>query len=250
MLLCHEERTRGSEESMAKKNKSRLIVVSKHGRHRFQRGLVTASFLQRNLNIDEAMILSAALKRRFDGREEVTTEEILAVMEEFAPADEMRDRRTRLPLIRSEQGISPFSKGVFLRSLTTAGLEVDQAYEFAESVDRWMVEYVEEPIDQREFNERVTGQLRAVFGSTCARRYGLADWIYFTSKPVVILIAGATGTGKSTLAMELAARLRVPVVTGTDMIRETLRTVLSAQVVPGLPGSEGGTPPVIVGGRR
>jgi 2,3-bisphosphoglycerate-independent phosphoglycerate mutase len=49
-----------------------------------------------------------------------------------------------------------------------------------------------------------------------------------------LLLGGATGTGKSTLATELAARLGIRFVTSTDMIRETMRTVLSADVVPGL----------------
>lgn len=42
------------------------------------------------------------------------------------------------------------------------------------------------------------------------------------------------GTGKSSVATELAYRLGIRKVTSTDMIRETMRTVLSAEVVPGL----------------
>ena len=108
---------------MAKKNKKRLIVVSKHGRHRFQRGLVTASFLGRNLNIEDAMTLSAELKRRLEGRDEVTTKEIRALVKELAPMEQTGEFRAivdqQVPLLKTRRGLVPFSKGVLLRSLTT-----------------------------------------------------------------------------------------------------------------------------------
>ena len=76
--------------------------------------------------------------------------------------------------------------------------------------------------------------LHGSHGEGFARRYRLITWVRRSRTPLVILIGGATGTGKSTLAMELAYRLGVVWVTNTDLIRETMRTVLSAEIVPGL----------------
>ena len=45
--------------------------------------------------------------------------------------------------------------------------------------------------------------------------------------PVVILIGGATGVGKSTIATQLAARLGIVRVVATDAIREVMRAMLS-----------------------
>ena len=45
--------------------------------------------------------------------------------------------------------------------------------------------------------------------------------------PVIVLIGGTTGTGKSTVASEVAYRLGITRVTSTDFIRETMRAFLS-----------------------
>ena len=45
--------------------------------------------------------------------------------------------------------------------------------------------------------------------------------------PLVILIGGATGVGKSTIATQLAARLGIVRVVATDAIREVMRAMFS-----------------------
>ena len=77
-------------------------------------------------------------------------------------------------------------------------------------------------------------RLAATGDENTVRRLQFISWIRRTERPLFLLIGGATGTGKSTLATEAAVRLGITSVTSTDMIRETMRTVLSADVVPGL----------------
>jgi 2-phosphoglycerate kinase len=50
--------------------------------------------------------------------------------------------------------------------------------------------------------------------------------------PIVLLIGGATGTGKSGVATEVAYRLGITRVTSTDFIRETIRAFFSAAEMP------------------
>ena len=53
--------------------------------------------------------------------------------------------------------------------------------------------------------------------------------------PLVILIGGATGVGKSTIATQLAHRLGIVRVVATDAaIREVMRAMLSAELMPAL----------------
>ena len=45
------------------------------------------------------------------------------------------------------------------------------------------------------------------------------------TKPIILLIGGATGTGKSTVATEVAHRLGINRVTSTDVVRQTLPSI-------------------------
>src|SRR5205823_1909852 len=52
--------------------------------------------------------------------------------------------------------------------------------------------------------------------------------------PLVVLIGGATGVGKSTMATQLAARLGVVRVLATDAVRDVMRAMLTSKLMPTL----------------
>jgi 2-phosphoglycerate kinase len=52
--------------------------------------------------------------------------------------------------------------------------------------------------------------------------------------PVIVLIGGATGTGKSTVASEIAYRLGITRVTSTDFVRQTMRAFFSSDFMPSI----------------
>jgi 2-phosphoglycerate kinase len=54
------------------------------------------------------------------------------------------------------------------------------------------------------------------------------------TKPVILLIGGATGTGKSTVATEVAYRLGINRVTSTDIVRQTLRAFFVPEYMPSI----------------
>jgi 2-phosphoglycerate kinase len=51
-------------------------------------------------------------------------------------------------------------------------------------------------------------------------------------RPIVLLVGGATGTGKSTVATEAAHRLGITRVTSTDFIRQTIRAYFGPAEMP------------------
>jgi 2-phosphoglycerate kinase len=54
------------------------------------------------------------------------------------------------------------------------------------------------------------------------------------TKPIILLIGGATGTGKSTVATEVAYRLGINRVTSTDIVRQTLRAFFAPEYLPSI----------------
>jgi 2-phosphoglycerate kinase len=52
--------------------------------------------------------------------------------------------------------------------------------------------------------------------------------------PLLVLVGGATGTGKSTVATEVAHRLGITRVTSTDVVRQTMRAFFSTEFMPSI----------------
>ena len=76
--------------------------------------------------------------------------------------------------------------------------------------------------------------LERMAGPEYARRY---ERIYQLSKldqPLIVLIGGTTGVGKSTIATEVAHRLGITRVVSTDSIREVMRGIFSKDLMPAI----------------
>jgi len=63
------------------------------------------------------------------------------------------------------------------------------------------------------------------------------------TKPVILLIGGATGTGKSTVASDVGYRLGINRVFTTDVIRQTLRAFFDLEEMPSIHRSSFDPPP-------
>jgi len=238
MLVARKEKEK-------EKRKRRPLVVSRHGRFRFQTGMVTAELLNRGLSMTEAAEVARAVRDSLANRTEITAELLSQriaeqVENQLGPDAAVRVRTppgpsdSRVPLVETDRGRFPFSKGVILRHLDTSGVGLDAAVDVVRDLERAVRRRGASVLSEEELNREVARMLAERHGPEYARRFRLTDWVRRSESPVIILIGGATGTGKSTLAMELAYRLGVVWVTSTDMIRETMRTVVSSDLLPGL----------------
>jgi len=71
-------------------------------------------------------------------------------------------------------------------------------------------------------------------GSDLASRINIISNDFREVTPLIILLGGVTGVGKSTIAKILGRRLGVRTILGTDLIREVMRSVLSEKLMPTL----------------
>lgn len=69
------------------------------------------------------------------------------------------------------------------------------------------------------------------------RRLLARHWIATAHEPVVVLIGGTSGTGKSSVSVEVARRLGIVRVIGTDVVRAVLRSAINEQLLPALHAS-------------
>lgn len=126
---------------------------------------------------------------------------------------------------------TPFSRGVLAQTLTQAGAEMEIAYRIASEVRSELRAEERFTVEEEEVMARVRAKLQVTDAVSVAR---LDKWriLRESSEPVVVLIGGATGVGTSTLAADVARRLNIQSVVGTDSIREVLRRAISPELLP------------------
>ena len=146
----------------------------------------------------------------------------------------MTDRRHRRPLpLGGEDGL-PFSKGLLARSLTATGISTDRAYELALAAEADIAQSGRESITFERLGELARERLGEEDGATTMRRLHRFQDLYDLDLPVILLVGGATGTGKSTVATDVAYRLGITRVTSTDFVRQTMRAFFSQEFMPAI----------------
>lgn len=142
----------------------------------------------------------------------------------------MSERRHSIPLPFGEE--IPFSKGLLARALVVTGLDPDRSYVIANRADRDLTERGVLSLDLDRLGELAADVIGDDLAATTVRRLKRLDALQRLEQPLLLLVGGATGTGKSTLATEAAHRLGITRVTSTDFIRQTMRAFFSKEFMP------------------
>jgi 2-phosphoglycerate kinase len=140
--------------------------------------------------------------------------------------------RRIMPLpLGGEYGL-PYSRGLMARALMAVGVAPDRAYALARSVGDDLARRGSEVVELDRLEALAVERLGEVEGREAVRQLRRYQELRELDLPVVILVGGATGTGKSTVATEIAYRLGITRVTSTDFIRQTMRAFFSPEFMP------------------
>ncbi|HZP89786.1 MAG TPA: hypothetical protein VFC04_02185 [Actinomycetota bacterium] len=137
-------------------------------------------------------------------------------------------------LISDQEPGFPYSKGLMASRVMVTGLSPVRAYQIAESIEQRLVDRRVSSISSEELFGLAVEVIDDLAGDRYAKNFLRWRELEALDIPLVILIGGTTGVGKSTIATQLAARLGIVRVVATDAVREVMRALFSERLMPTL----------------
>ncbi len=212
------------------------------GRVPFLRGILTRSIQDAGLSFDDAYKLASTIRDELSDTSKISTNDLRAKVTRHLKKSfsvEVQQRYlipTSSPatvLVRDAEGqFSPFSRGLHRHHLESCGLSAKEATTVTEVIADHLTKRGVAEISSRHLGHMIYRYLRWKLGPYTAQRYLV--WMDFVHRnpPLLLLVGGAPGCGKSTIATELANRLGIVRTQSTDMLREVMRMMIPQRLMP------------------
>ena len=164
--------------------------------------------------------------------------------------------------VRDGKAGLPYSKGLMATSIMASGLPPGRAHHVAEVIENQLHAAGAESISSADLRDLAARVLEDEVGTRYADNYRTWQRAQDRKVPLIVLLGGATGVGKSTVATTVASRLGIVRITSSDAIREVMRGIFTREMMPSLHASSfdvashlreppsGDADPVIAGFRR
>ena len=146
----------------------------------------------------------------------------------------MAVKRQTHHIVVSDRAGLPYSKGLMASSIMATGLAPIRAYEVAERIEEELLGAETYEVTREQLQELAASTIEAMVGKRYADTYRKWQAVEELDLPFIVMIGGTTGTGKSTIATQLAARLGITRIISTDAIREVMRSMFSERLMPAL----------------
>lgn len=218
-------------------------IVDGKKRIPFMRGMLVHHLIQRGFDHDEAYDVADSVREVVREQGDVSKKDMLelisGLLQEHYADREVGDlvfweQRPTTITVDRRSGPRPFSKEILSRSLQASGLASDAAYDIAREIESSLIDQRLSRITHTELQETAATVLTERHGLSYAERYFVVRALKDLDKPLVILIGGTSGVGKTTLAVSLANVLDIPRVVATDDIRQIMRLMLAPELMPAI----------------
>jgi len=202
------------------------------------RGILVQSLVSRGVPFDVALETATLVRDRIASHGEVTGSEISKLLQQIIGDREDIDAPLLPPplpsiyVLDSRGTRTPFSKGMLAVSLQGAGIEPSDAYSVASELERQLFRSGSREIDRTELRSLTADTIERKYGERAAKRYRVWRRALEDARPIFLLMGGSTGVGKTSVAVEVARRLEISRVIGTDSIRQIMRLMFSADLMP------------------
>lgn len=216
-----------------------LVVTGPDGPRPFMRGILVQSLVSRGVPFEVAFETATQVRDRFaDQTAEVSVEELAKLIDGLLgdrfdlEARPLRPSPQAAVVRDSRGGAAPFSKGILAVSLQGAGMEPGDAYDVSRELEALLIREDRREISRVALRDLVAETIERTHGPRATTRYRIWRSALEDGRPIFLLLGGSTGVGKTSIAVEVARRLEISRVLGTDSIRQIMRLMFSADLMP------------------
>ncbi len=222
--------------------KTLVIDPQQETRVPFLRGILTRSLQDAGLPFEEAYELASNVRQELGDVELISTEElrdrVLKVLNKDYGAQVVQ--RYQAPahravpvLVRDPDGqVAPFSRSVHQRCLQSCGLPSERSAELTNKMYKHLLDRGVGEIDSPHLGHLTYRCLHQDLGPEVAQRFLMWTQFRHSGRPLILLLGGTAGCGKSTIATDLANRLEIVRTQSTDMLREVMRMMIPERLLP------------------
>ena len=207
------------------------------------RGILIHSLQEAGLSFDIAFEIATDIRSELEGTEVIATDELrLLVVKKLRAreGEEVADRYIKLKEslnIQVEQRdgqLIPFSRHEYQQALEAIALTSTEAMEIVATLYKHLIDRRIEVVSSRHLGRLTYRYLRqsSELGEDVAKRWLVWRDFVNDGRPLILLLGGTSGCGKSTIATMLASRLDIVRSQSTDMLREVMRTMMPEQLLP------------------
>lgn len=220
-----------------------VINTSEGEKVPFLRGILTRSLVKAGLSFDDAYQVADHTREKLSNRGEVTTDDLKEIvgarLEKLGYDDaldryRLRGRDFALTILGRDEVATPFSRSELEQSLEICSLSHERVLSIVASIEEKLRDLYRPVIPSSVIAHLVYEHLRKHEDKAAARRYLLWREFSRSGRPLVILIGGTTGSGKSTITADLSHRLNIVRTQSTDMLREVMRIMMPKRLLPTL----------------
>ena len=227
----------------------KTIVVNERENERvpFLRGILTRSLLDAGLAFEDAFEMASTVRDHLADIPEIASDElrqrVSRLLQEKGDEEVLEQYRlpavapSRILVINLSDEVSAFSRGRHARHLQSSGMRAEKAEQTTALIYDQLIATGISSITTSELGYLTYLCLQQEAGKKAAKRYLVWSEFQRSSRPLALLICGTVGTGKSTIATEIAHLLEITRIQSTDMLREVMRMMVSKRLLPVLHAS-------------
>jgi 2-phosphoglycerate kinase len=213
----------------------------------FLRGILTRSLLDAGLDFPDAFRLATQVRDELFDIQEVSSdairENVTVLLEKNGFPDALEPYRmpliapAKIQVTREDGEISAFSRGRHERYLQASGVKHDKAEQTTDLIYDHLLAAGVSSVSTSQLGYLTYLCLKQEISKKAAKRYLLWSEYQRSGRPLLLMICGTVGTGKSTVATEIAHLLDIVRIQSTDMLREVMRNLMPKRLLPVLHAS-------------